>query len=73
MTVTLPELGKPSQTLKIRLLPGKPAAIKLVSFTDGFNKIEGENGKVQHVFVPEKKYRKVAALSPDQSNLVNKL
>jgi len=46
MTVVLPGLDKSSQTLKIRLLPGKPAAVKLVSFNDGFNKIEGENGKL---------------------------
>ena len=45
MTVTLPGLEKSSQTLKIRLLPGKPAALRLISFSDGFNKIERDNGR----------------------------
>ena len=44
MTVVLPGLEKSSQTLKIRLLPGKPSALRLTFFSDGFDKIKGEKG-----------------------------
>ena len=50
MTVMLRELEKPSQTLKIRLLPGKPSAVRLTSFSDGFRTIEPDKGNHDNDF-----------------------
>ncbi|CAK8672425.1 unnamed protein product [Clavelina lepadiformis] len=42
MTVIIPGLQRESQTLKVRLLPGTPHQLRLVSFSDGYNTLEAD-------------------------------
>jgi len=46
MTVGLPGLHRQSQTLKIRLLPGAPHALKLASFNDGSGEVVVDHGSL---------------------------